>query len=79
MQEYKPEFMDDEDLPNAREIFEREVSESRKEFESRMDEAVASAEGKGYKYVGRRKIGRNEPCPCNSGKKFKKCCIPNKQ
>lgn len=21
------------------------------------------------------KIGRNEPCPCNSGKKFKKCCI----
>ena len=22
-----------------------------------------------------RKIGRNEPCPCGSGKKFKKCCI----
>jgi uncharacterized protein YecA (UPF0149 family) len=21
------------------------------------------------------KTGRNEPCPCNSGKKFKKCCI----
>ena len=21
-----------------------------------------------------RKIGRNEPCPCKSGKKFKKCC-----
>jgi len=21
-----------------------------------------------------RKIGRNEPCPCGSGKKFKKCC-----
>ncbi|MCG2711171.1 MAG: preprotein translocase subunit SecA [Candidatus Omnitrophica bacterium] len=20
------------------------------------------------------KVGRNEPCPCNSGKKFKKCC-----
>ena len=20
------------------------------------------------------KIGRNEPCPCNSGKKYKKCC-----
>lgn len=19
--------------------------------------------------------GRNEPCPCNSGKKFKQCCI----
>lgn len=21
-----------------------------------------------------RKIGRNEPCPCGSGKKYKKCC-----
>ena len=20
------------------------------------------------------KIGRNEPCPCGSGRKFKKCC-----
>jgi|SRR3989344_1093795 len=22
-----------------------------------------------------RKIGRNEPCPCGSGKKYKKCCL----
>lgn len=22
------------------------------------------------------KTGRNEPCPCGSGKKFKKCCLP---
>lgn len=22
----------------------------------------------------RRKVGRNEPCPCGSGKKFKRCC-----
>jgi len=21
------------------------------------------------------RIGRNEPCPCGSGKKFKKCCF----
>ncbi|MCE5243667.1 MAG: SEC-C domain-containing protein, partial [Desulfobacteraceae bacterium] len=21
-----------------------------------------------------RKVGRNDPCPCGSGKKFKKCC-----
>ncbi|MBE0664154.1 MAG: SEC-C domain-containing protein [Bacteroidales bacterium] len=21
------------------------------------------------------KIGRNEPCPCGSGKKYKKCCM----
>ena len=24
---------------------------------------------------GPRKIGRNEPCPCGSGKKYKKCCL----
>jgi preprotein translocase subunit SecA len=24
-----------------------------------------------------RKIGRNEPCPCGSGKKYKKCCGAN--
>ena len=25
------------------------------------------------------RIGRNDPCPCGSGKKFKKCCLPKKQ
>ncbi len=24
---------------------------------------------------GHRKIGRNDPCPCGSGRKFKKCCL----
>ena len=24
------------------------------------------------------KIGRNEPCPCGSGKKYKKCCLLTK-
>jgi uncharacterized protein YecA (UPF0149 family) len=22
-----------------------------------------------------KKIGRNAPCPCGSGKKYKKCCV----
>lgn len=26
--------------------------------------------------VSKNKIGRNDPCPCGSGKKFKKCCLP---
>ena len=25
------------------------------------------------------KVGRNDPCPCGSGKKFKKCCGQNRQ
>ena len=26
-----------------------------------------------------KKIGRNDPCPCGSGKKFKKCCLRKQQ
>ena len=25
------------------------------------------------------KIGRNDPCPCGSGKKYKKCCLRKDQ
>ena len=24
--------------------------------------------------VKEKKVGRNDPCPCGSGKKYKKCC-----
>ena len=27
-----------------------------------------------YEFRKRKKIGRNDPCPCGSGRKFKKCC-----
>lgn len=29
--------------------------------------------------VRKQKIGRNDPCPCGSGKKYKKCCLMKKQ
>lgn len=25
------------------------------------------------------KIGRNQPCPCGSGNKYKKCCLIKRQ
>jgi len=25
----------------------------------------------------KKKVGRNDPCPCGSGKKYKKCCMFN--
>jgi preprotein translocase subunit SecA len=25
---------------------------------------------------GQEKVGRNDPCPCGSGKKYKKCHLP---
>ena len=30
-------------------------------------------------YKSSEKIGRNDPCPCGSGKKYKNCCGANKQ
>ena len=32
---------------------------------------------KGVTVSGKEKIGRNDPCPCGSGKKFKNCCGSN--
>ncbi len=29
----------------------------------------------GILFDGRRKSGRNDPCPCGSGKKYKRCCL----
>lgn len=41
-------------------------------------EADAGGETRMVGTVARKgkKIGRNDPCPCGSGKKYKKCCYP---
>jgi Mrp family chromosome partitioning ATPase len=36
--------------------------------------AATASDGSATAPVHRQKVGRNEPCPCGSGKKFKKCC-----
>lgn len=30
-------------------------------------------------YIAPPKIGRNDPCPCGSGKKYKACCLSKAQ
>jgi preprotein translocase subunit SecA len=35
---------------------------------------VVGDHGKKRAVAGSRKIGRNAPCPCGSGKKYKRCC-----
>lgn len=39
-----------------------------------MSRGPESSEGKRVKRGDGHKIGRNDPCPCGSGKKYKKCC-----
>ncbi len=48
----------------------------RQEQEMQMNKGAAGEAGKSQEPVKREgeKIGRNAPCPCGSGKKYKKCC-----
>lgn len=41
---------------------------------SEEEKEKLTREYKDSKTVRVKKIGRNEPCPCGSGKKYKKCC-----
>ena len=56
------------------------------EFKKTMDEAMPKLDEKTMQrliqYQNRKpsvreypKIGRNDPCPCGSGKKYKNCCL----
>ena len=56
----------------------RYFAEARSEFaDDAIDEDLALGDDEYYPETFVRaepKIGRNEPCPCGSGKKYKKCC-----
>jgi len=47
---------------------------------AQQEAAIAASQGAGerkhepLRNTGR-KVGRNDPCPCGSGKKFKACCM----
>ncbi|MGM0656790.1 MAG: preprotein translocase subunit SecA, partial [Thermodesulfobacteriota bacterium] len=45
-----------------------------KEQEMTFSHGDGSAQARKPKRRATEKIGRNEPCPCGSGKKYKKCC-----
>ena len=53
------------ELPEWEEIFTAEKREELYKEQKRSGTFVREG----------RKIGRNEPCPCGSGKKFKQCCM----
>jgi preprotein translocase subunit SecA len=61
-------------------LIERVQTEQPKEIKLSGPTKVAIVNGKrkiGLPTEARRvKVGRNDPCPCGSGKKYKKCCYP---
>ena len=64
------EDFDEDDIDEDDELYDKED----------IDEGL-DAPGSGYEEVvrpivhGDPKVGRNDPCPCRSGKKFKNCCM----
>ncbi len=48
------------------------------EWESIFDEetrkALIKEQRQSHTFHADKKVGRNDPCPCGSGKKYKKCC-----
>ena len=40
-----------------------------------MSQAAEEMTEKGHTYVAGEEPGRNDPCPCGSGLKYKHCCI----
>lgn len=73
-------FVSDIELDEAHE---RERSEKSKEFNQSINQMrslfneLALSQMKKDPPAKKKKIGRNEPCPCGSGKKYKKCCGMN--
>ena len=66
------------EIEKGEEISEEEMlpeEGKKKRIEYRRDGLFASENGKSKKKPAKsQKIGRNDPCPCGSGKKYKKCC-----
>ena len=64
------------------EVKEMQLPKRQTFFLSRGAEPAATAGGETESGKGvtirrdGKKVGRNDPCPCGSGKKYKKCCLP---
>ena len=60
---------DETDRPDNAADIRRQIEQQQK----RKSKTVVASPGKLQN--GNSKTGRNDSCPCGSGKKFKKCCI----
>jgi hypothetical protein len=57
----------------------KELNELAKNYNAQKKQGTIKSTGKVVAFKRKSpKIGRNEPCPCGSGKKFKKCCLNKK-
>lgn len=43
-------------------------------FDADTRKAMTLDQKRSHTFVSEKKVGRNDPCPCGSGKKYKHCC-----
>jgi hypothetical protein len=55
-------------------ILKAEREELRRRLDTELGNEESDSLSRGTPYRAPVKIGRNDPCPCGSGKKYKKCC-----
>ena len=60
--------------PEEMEEMEAERRRKQQEMEMRRSDEQQPADKKKQPHRQAQKVGRNSPCPCGSGKKYKKCC-----
>ena len=73
---YIAEFGSDEFIRAKEEEINERFNEELDE-EEQDDENAEAAPEVTTQVISEKKVGRNEPCPCGSGKKFKSCCGRN--
>ena len=65
-------------LALAHQVKQTQARQAAKTAKAQSKEASDSVDTTNQKPVEiHKKIGRNDPCPCGSGKKYKKCCGAN--
>lgn len=64
-------FYDEHEIQKRQERWKKEDREKREREDAEARVIASGTEP----YVRQTHIGRNDPCPCGSGKKYKKCCL----
>jgi hypothetical protein len=74
------DYLDDAEFANDPKGLDKVMNEMRKKFAKAVkkvkpdDRIQSGTAGRQIKRDDGR-VGRNDPCPCGSGKKYKKCCL----
>jgi uncharacterized protein YecA (UPF0149 family) len=78
--EFVKSIFEDESMNREIAAITTEIKGYKKEIKSYKEDIKGYKEevrhyDKEIKHLKSNKIGRNQPCPCGSGKKYKRCCL----